>query len=764
MRRQSGAPRARGRDDHEKFSSRFGAARLVSSPVLAVDSETRFAAHVQSHTVVLPRQRVLFLPMPKAACTSVLWALAELAGMTPEDFEGSTLPEPSAALTVHDMNAWAPGPPARAVRGRGPAADPGATTGCASRSCATPGAGCGRPGCRSCCCASRASSRRTASSRGSRGCPSAPPTIVEDFRRFVAALGAGEAEDVHWAVQHDLSSQLPLTHVGRAERLGDTMRLLLRARGRRAGAGRAAQREPARAAAGRLRRGVGRDRAATLRRGLRRPSATTTGRLATARAPSGTPRPRPCCRCCARRSTGTCASGSCTASRSGAPSACRAPRRGSAARPGRSPVTSNLEGHARLQRALGLGGGPAAAPGLTAIVRVKNEARALPWTLPPLLRAADRVTLIDNGSTDGTARVAREIAGAEARGGELPVRGRALRRRAPVDARGVRPQPRLLLQLVVRARAHDLRAQVGRRHGALRPRPCRRCATWPGSSRPPSWSCACRASGSTSPSDRLAYVDTALRNCEPWAWPNRPGYRFVKALEWELPMFPPAIESVTLPEFSCVELKFLDGDEFGHWSPTDFAASPRTARKRREQEVFRALAAGERPPDGVVAVEAPRGRARDRPRAARWLPAAAGAGARPQPRRAGARARAPPPARASARGCRARRDRAAGRRARPRPGRARRTCTGRVRSPVNRGIPCVPRPGGPSSSTARRADVGERAKGSSERPSSANGAPRARGVEDRRGEIAVPDELLAPGAAPGRPGPRISSGTRIDGS
>ena len=43
-------------------------------------------------------------------------------------------------------------------------------------------------------------------------------------------------------------------------------------------------------------------------------------------------------------------------------------------------------------------------------MRVKNEARALPLTLPPLLRAVDRVVLIDNGSTDGTARVAREIA------------------------------------------------------------------------------------------------------------------------------------------------------------------------------------------------------------------------------------------------------------------------------------------------------------------------------------------------------------------
>ena len=130
-------------------------------------------------------------------------------------------------------------------------------------------------------------------------------------------------------------------------------------------------------------------------------------------------------------------------------------------------------------------------------------------------------------------------------------------------------------------------------------------------------------------SDRLAYVDTALRNCEPWAWPNGPGYRFVKALEWELPMFPPGIESVTLPEFSCVELKFLDGDEFGHWSPTDFDASPRTARKRREQAVFRALAAGEPPPDGVVAVEAPEGTHVIEHVRSVWLPAA-GAGAGPE--------------------------------------------------------------------------------------------------------------------------------------
>ena len=63
--------------------------------------------------------------------------------------------------------------------------------------------------------------------------------------------------------------------------------------------------------------------------------------------------------------------------------------------------------------------------------------------------------------------------------------------------------------------------------------------------------------------DRTAFVDTALRNCEPWAWPNRPGYRFAKALEWELPMFPAGVATRDAARArSCVELKFLDADEF----------------------------------------------------------------------------------------------------------------------------------------------------------------------------------------------------------
>jgi hypothetical protein len=56
-----------------------------------------------------------------------------------------------------------------------------------------------------------------------------------------------------------------------------------------------------------------------------------------------------------------------------------------------------------------------------------------------------------------------------------------------------------------------------------------------------------------------------------------------------------------------VELKFLDADEFDHWSATDFDGSERTQRKRREWEVFRALADGGERPGDVVPVEAPTG-------------------------------------------------------------------------------------------------------------------------------------------------------------
>src|SRR5918996_15060 len=75
------------------------------------------------------------------------------------------------------------------------------------------------------------------------------------------------------------------------------------------------------------------------------------------------------------------------------------------------PATTTSEGAASVVRpgktAPGYG---RIGPGFTGVVRVKDEAGALPWALPPLLRAARRVVLVDNGSTDGTPEIARAVA------------------------------------------------------------------------------------------------------------------------------------------------------------------------------------------------------------------------------------------------------------------------------------------------------------------------------------------------------------------
>ena len=584
--------------------------------MLTADRETPFTAHVQSHTVVLPRQRVLFLPMPKAACTSVLWALAELVGMTPDDFAGSTLPEPSAALTVHDMNAWAPEhrlaeyegeARSRILRDDGwlrftVVRDPWHRlwSGWLSKLLLR--------------------EPRFVSRYGDEPWfPRVPETaagIVEDFQRFVWAVGAGDAEDVHWAVQHDLQRQLPLDHVGRAERLEETLAVLYRHSGavapprvgrRNASALPLAPHAYDDTTAGIVRRRFWADFAsfgyddappdAGLSAEWERRAEDVLPLLQTAIDEHD--RIGQLHRLAQRRAERMQVAETRLQSRSMR-----------WAGPGRSPVTANVEGHSDYNVRWGWAEGPTR-PGMTAILRVKNEARALPWTLPPLLRAVDRVVLIDNGSTDGSAALARDTAAAVG-AAPLEVAGYpfAVARCGADHLATPDDSVHSLAYFYNWSFAHARTSYVLKWDGDMVLSGAAVLAL-----RDLAWQLEAADAVVRVPrlafyvaGDRLGYVDTEWRNCEAWAWPNRPGHRFVKALEWELPMLPADLEALTLPEYSCVELKFLDDDEFGHWSPTDFDASPRTARKRREQTVFRALTSGDGPPPGVVAVHAAEGR------------------------------------------------------------------------------------------------------------------------------------------------------------
>jgi glycosyltransferase involved in cell wall biosynthesis len=78
----------------------------------------------------------------------------------------------------------------------------------------------------------------------------------------------------------------------------------------------------------------------------------------------------------------------------------------------RMPVTAewkNREGLAEYAIRWNWVTGPSSS-GFTAVLRVKNEARSLPWVLPGMLRSVKQTIVVDNGSTDDTAEVARRVA------------------------------------------------------------------------------------------------------------------------------------------------------------------------------------------------------------------------------------------------------------------------------------------------------------------------------------------------------------------
>ena len=580
-----------------------------------------YSPHTLQRTVVLPELRVLFLPVPKAACTTLLWLLADLAGLSAQQFADSSSAEVSPALTVHDTNLWPSDYRFASYSEQDREqllSEPGWLRFSLVRNPAT-----------------RLWSAwlsklllrepRFVDQYGAEPwfprVPENGEEIVADFRRFVRAVGEQRASDVHWAVQADLVEQLPLNHVGRVEQIADTLALLRRHVG--------SERWP------RERRDHNRSRiglpehaydpaaAAALRRHFEL-DFTAFGYDDALPGPGFVP----------REAWLEQVEGQLEAMRATVEERARlgelhrlasrsqrrledAERRGARDRAGRlghprSPAISNIEGHADFSVRWGWADGPLET-GFTAVLRVKNEARSLPFTLPPLLRAVSRVVLVDNASTDGTAAVAHMVANAEGLGDRLTVvsypfavaRCGAEHLAAPAasvhslvyfynwsfshvrtgyalkwdgDMVMTNATVAILRGLAWQLEAADVVIKVPRRPLYVI-------------------------------DDRRAFIDLDLCNCEPWGWPNRPGYSFAKAIDWELPLWGGEAETLQLPDWGCVELKYLGADEFGHWSHVNFENSSRQERKRRELEVFHALSAGdEARVAGIEAIHAPPGR------------------------------------------------------------------------------------------------------------------------------------------------------------
>lgn len=597
-----------------------------------------FERHVQSRTIVLPEHRVLFLPIPKAGCTSVLWLLAGLAGLEQEDFARSVTPEVSPALTVHDITIWneqnrlseysdderaeilASDDWLRFTIVRHPATRLWSAW------------------------QSKLLLRepRFVQTFGEEEwfprLPESPEQVLEDFRKFVAVAGEENARDVHWAVQQELASQLDFTHIGRVERMRETIDLLrehvgedgwgerppaenrtpmslapaaydessaemLRERwaadfeafdydpDEHLGGDDAAQAEWEREVAPlipALRHTAGEHaRVEQLLKNAR----TLLKRVRTAEDEI------------VERDT---------------------KRIGNA----KARAMRNREGNAEYNVRWGWAEGDLE-PGFTAVLRVKNEARTLPYTLPPLFRAVRKMVLVDNGSSDGTPAVARRVA-RECGYEHLDVRHYpfSISRCGP-EHLGT-PEDSLhnlayfynwCFSHVRTTYALKWDADMVLSDDAIE---VFRDLEWQLEAGPGVVIRVPRYPLYLSADDTVAFLDTGLRNNEPWGWPNQPGYSFVKAMEWEMPMWgKERQDSLAFPDWGCVELKFLDEDEFGHWTDTNFERSARQQRKLREYKVFRALSAGEEPPEDVVRIESPDGGSVVEHIRTVWLPARA---------------------------------------------------------------------------------------------------------------------------------------------
>lgn len=250
-------------------------------------------------------------------------------------------------------------------------------------------------------------------------------------------------------------------------------------------------------------------------------------------------------------------------------------------------------------------------PGLTAVLRARNEAHNLPWVLPPLLAAVPYVVIIDNQSTDGTLDVARRIVA------EHGASDRATLTTYPFAVSRCGPEHLATPADSVHSLTHFYNWSFAQAH-------TRYSLKWDGDMvltaegvaalREVAWQLEAQEAVVIFQhfplyveSERVAYFDH-VRNLEGWIYPQSAEYRFVKGFDWEVRDMPENVLRLTMPQGLCFELKWLDGDEFAHWTDPASFDPVRAPRKAHEYAVFTALREGRLDDlEHISRIEAPEG-------------------------------------------------------------------------------------------------------------------------------------------------------------
>ena len=185
--------------------------------------------HVENRTIVLEELKLLYVPVPKSAWTSVLWLLTELMHLPPARFAHSIKPEVASHMLVHDYAIWAQ--ERRRLRDLSPEVRERALTEddwFRFTIVREPGGKLWSGWQSKILLREPVYAGFHATDSWFPAPPSDADEVLADFHAFVEALAAGwttntKMRDPHWGRQYDVASQLPLTHIGRLEDVGATV-------------------------------------------------------------------------------------------------------------------------------------------------------------------------------------------------------------------------------------------------------------------------------------------------------------------------------------------------------------------------------------------------------------------------------------------------------------------------------------------------------------------------------------------------------------
>ena len=232
-------------------------------------------------------------------------------------------------------------------------------------------------------------------------------------------------------------------------------------------------------------------------------------------------------------------------------------------------------------------------PGVSAMLRVKNEAPKIRCCLMSLLDLFDEIVIIDNGSSDGTPHIVQEFKREHDRDDKMALYDYPFNVARCGPEHDATPEDSVhnLAYYYNWALSHCTRQYVCKwdadmvmRREARRPfleflGQLSRTETR-----------AVRLQGQTVYKDASGrcFLSTDALVAEPRLFPYGNDSYYIKAAHFEQLRLPPSLPAETYDDVVFYELKFVDEDEFSHWSTTQFP----TPRKKREWESVELLRAG----------------------------------------------------------------------------------------------------------------------------------------------------------------------------